>query len=85
MSLYGEARVYGAIHLENKGELLGCFNNKWRGRLVEIWSHKTDPAKVVTVGRTECHNEFVCEENLCDYSATLERIKNAAPGRYVYE
>lgn len=68
-----------------KGIKLGCFHNKWRGRIVEIYAHTTNPAKVITVGRCPNGDRIVCEENFDDYKATLQRIEAALPEIYVYE
>ncbi len=71
-----------------KGDLLGHFINKWRGRNVYIYQHKEKPDQVITVGEPIGGGQpIVCEEALSGYTATLSRIKDAEAngGTYIYE
>lgn len=71
-----------------KGEYLGRFVNAWRQRCVAIYSHSTDPQKVVTVGTPFGGGPLVeCIENRKDYEVTLKHIEVATShgGVYIYE
>ena len=68
----------------NRGELLGIFNNEWRGRIVRIYADADDPESVITEGTPIKGAPVVCRERLSDYSATLQRIADWLPEMYTY-
>lgn len=79
--------------LERRGNHLGTFVNKWRGRYVSIWADRVDEAHVISVGTPigkpvgtcSLDETVVCVESRADYAGTLQRIADAGPMQYVYE
>jgi hypothetical protein len=53
----------------------GSFMNEWRRRLVDVYEHPSDPARLVTVGANHQTNTYwICDEPYTDYK---RRIENA--------
>lgn len=69
----------------NRGELLGIFDNAWRGRIVKIYADSDDPESVITEGIPRGGDVIICRERLSDYEGTLQRIADALPAMYVYK
>ena len=68
----------------NPQKYIGRFINEWRGRTVQIYEHE-DPTKVVTVGTPLTGGTpIICIENRSDYTATLQRIKDAEDNGKIY-
>lgn len=71
------------------GEYIGRFINKWRGRNVAVYNHKTDPTKVVTYGRPidGSTDPIRCVEPKANWESTIEKILDYdRMGKvYVYE
>jgi hypothetical protein len=71
---------------KNVGVLLGSMKNLWRRRNVQVFTHKADKTKVVTVG-TSIDNpdvQFWCVEDLCDWSAALIKMQDSFENGRVY-
>ncbi len=64
-----------ALLAQVKGNsLIGAYNNNWRQRRVEVYSHPIDPALVISIGygKGEALGYiYVCEEALSAYQGRI--------------
>jgi hypothetical protein len=65
--------------------IIGKLRNNWRGRMVDVYDHPSDPSKVVSVGRPidpkGPAEPIVCVESRADYYYVIRMF----PRTFVYD